>query len=288
MARRDLAPWWFRSPTVPILSVITAVIDGRHAHLGAAHQSLLRQEMPDGWSWEWIVQEDGHTGRPLAALPEDPRISCGTGRPARAATARTLALERATGVLVRALDADDLLPAGALARDITTLTSHPEVGWCVSPALDLVADGRLVPGPRDPKPGRLQPGFLAAMERVGSTPVVGGTMCTYTELVRALGGWQALPASEDIALLLAAEAVADGWMLAEPGLIYRRWDGSSTVDPAHREAGETALRRAVLLGRADALRRCGWRWRPREDAIVAVRSSRLAPGGGRSALTPHT
>lgn len=259
---------------MPVISVITAVIDGKHQYLRDTYQSLCAQEMPPGWSWQWVVQEDGQTGRPLAELPpSDPRISVGMARHGRAATARTLALARAEGMLMRTLDADDLLPPGALARDITTLMSHPEVGWCVSAALDLLPDGSLRPGPRDPAPGLLPPGVLAEGERVGLLPVVGTTLCTYTSLVRALGGWQALPADEDVALLLAVEAVADGWMIAEPGLLYRRWEGNSTGGDDHHCPSERAARRAALLDRADALRATGWRWSPSDTPCRMTQTS---------------
>lgn len=76
--------------------------------------------------------------------------------------------------------------------------------------------------------------------------VLGSTLCTYTELVRAVGGWPALPA-EDVGLLLAAEAVAHGWMLPEPGLRYRRWPGSSTAHISKWEVsgGITAANRTA-------------------------------------------
>jgi glycosyltransferase involved in cell wall biosynthesis len=253
---------------VPTVSIITAVLAGRHQYLREAYASLCRQEMPAGWTWQWIVQEDGESGLPAAELPDDPRISSGTGRHRGAATARTLALGRASGVLLRTLDADDLLPDGALLRDITTLIEQPQVGWCVSGALDLLPDGSLLPGPRDPEPGPLPPGFLTEGQRNGALQVVGTTMCTYTDLVRVLGGWQALPADEDVALMLAAEAVADGWMIGEPGLLYRQWPGSSTADhTTHRHPVEEKARNAVLLDRAAALSATGWRFTPAPGAL---------------------
>jgi hypothetical protein len=39
----------------------------------------------------------------------------------------------------------------------------------------------------------------------------------------------ALPASEDTGMLLALNAVADGWFSAEPGTIYRKWHGQLTA-----------------------------------------------------------
>ncbi|TDX84954.1 glycosyltransferase [Amycolatopsis arida] len=258
---------------MPTISVVTAVIAGREDYLGEAYDSLRSQSLPDGWTWQWVVQEDGETGEPaarLAAAHDDPRVVFGSGRHGRAATARTLALAQVTGELVRTLDADDLLTEGALYRDVATMVAHPELGWCVSPAVDLLPDGATVPGPRDPKPGPLPPGVLAAGQELGELPVVGTTLCARTELVRALGGWQALPADEDVALMLAAEAVAPGWMLSEPGLIYRKWPGQSTADTGHLHPAEKAARRRAMLDRVRALRATEWRWSPRPvDAASA-------------------
>jgi hypothetical protein len=50
------------------------------------------------------------------------------------------------GVIVRALDADDLFTSGALRRDIEVLTAHPEIGWCVSPVAGPAPD-RAAPEP---------------------------------------------------------------------------------------------------------------------------------------------
>lgn len=247
---------------MPTISIVTAVIDGRHQYLQDAYRSIIKQDLPDGWDWQWVIQEDGTTGRPLAVLPTDPRISTGTGKRGGAAVARTVALSRVTGVLLRQLDADDELPVGALKRDILTLQQHPDIAWCVSPALDLLPDGSLRPGPRDPAPGPVPPGLFANGEQAGVLQVVGGTLCTYTELVRALGGWLALPAEEDVALLLAAEAVAPGMMLSEPGLYYRRWEGSSTAGIDKTAPAASTPLREVLLARVEALRAAGWTWTP--------------------------
>jgi hypothetical protein len=253
---------------MPVISIVTAVLAGKHQYLSEAYESLTRQIMPAGWTWQWLVQEDGETGVPLAELPGDPRISTGTGAHGRPPMARTLALSRAEGVLVRALDADDVLPGRALYRDITTLMDHPEVGWCVSPALDLLPGGELRRGPRDPDPGPLPDRLLADGEEAGLLPVLGVTMCAYADLVRLLGGWPATR-SEDVGLLLAAEAIAPGWMLAEPGLHYRRWPGSATSNIDKRLASEEEPHRSVSLDRAALLRAAGWRWTP--SAVMAGR-----------------
>lgn len=252
---------------MPTISIITAVLAGKHQHIKDAYNSLVAQDMPAGWTWQWVVQEDGETGEPIAELPDDPRISAGTGAWGRQPMARTQALSRADGVLTRALDSDDVLTEGALHRDITTLIEHPEIGWCVSPALDLLPDGTLLPGPRDPSPGRLPDGALMEGERAGLLPVLGVTMCAHTELIRLLGGWPGTLA-EDVGLLIAAEAVAPGWMLAQPGLLYRRWSGNAEGHIDKRLASPSAPHRRVMLDRAEALRSAGWRFTARQLAVA--------------------
>lgn len=244
------------------ITIITPVYDGGHAYLGQAAESIRAQQLPEGWTWQWVVQEDGETGRPLAELPNDPRISTGTGRRMGAAVARTLGLARATGELVRPLDADDLLTEGALLRDIETLTEHPEIGWVVSSGLDLLVDGSQTPAPDDFPPGPLPEGEIYRHYAAGEHRVISCAVTAHTELVRAVGGWGALPASEDSSLLLALEAAAPGWMIAEPSMLYRKHATQSTRLAEFADPTERAARVASVLARADALRRTGWRWSP--------------------------
>ncbi|MEU8927014.1 glycosyltransferase [Kitasatospora sp. NPDC048545] len=245
---------------MPIISVVTPVYEGGHHFLGEAYDSLRTQSLPDGWEWQWVVQEDGETGVPGAALPKDPRISYGTGRRGGAAMARTMALARVTGTLVRPLDADDLLSPDALRHGIDTLSAHPEIGWTVASAVDLLPDGTLRGSTIDPPAGPLEPGIIAAGYRAGQFPVMGTTVTTYTDLLHAVGGWPAVPASEDAALLVLLEAVSPGWFLSEPGEIYRKHPGQVTAQAAHWENAERTALASVLLTRLDALRRTGWRW----------------------------
>lgn len=250
---------------MPTISVVTPVYDGGHQYLADTYRSLSEQELPDGWTWQWVVQEDGMTGVPAAVLPGDSRISAGTGPRGGAAMARTMGLPRVTGSLVRTLDADDLLPVGALARAIEVMTSHPELGWCVGSCLDLLPDGTLAAGPCDPNAGLLPPGILADGLRAGQLQVMGTTMTIRTDLLHALGGWPALPAGEDVGVLLAAESVSPGWMIAEPVEIYRKHTGQTTDTAAFRDSETTAVRHSAILARADALHRSGWKW---EQPIV--------------------
>ncbi|MFB7779775.1 GltA [Streptomyces bauhiniae] len=248
---------------MPTLSVLTPVHDGGHGYLRELYDSLCAQRLPVGWGLQWVVQEDGETGRPAGVLPEEGWISTGGGRHGGAARARTLGLARVTGALLRCVDADDLLPdAETLARDIEVLATHPGYGWTVSPCLDLHPDGRLEPGPYDPEPGPLPARALLDGAARGAMPVVGTTQTVHTELVRLLGGWPALPAFEDGALLLSCEAVSPGWMQAEPGTLYRKHPTQHTASEAFRDRAEARLRVQIAVQRAEALHTAGWRWRP--------------------------
>jgi glycosyltransferase involved in cell wall biosynthesis len=243
---------------MPQVSVITAVFNGGHHYLTDAYHSLASQEMPTGWTWEWIVQEDGMTGIPLDELPRDSRISSGRGRPGRACMARNLALSRASGTLIRNLDADDLLTPGALAREITVFAERPEVGWTACSVVDLQLDGSLRGVDTDPPGGLLEPGSAEAGYRAFRLAVHGATLCIRRDLVFALGGWPAMPATEDVGLMLALEIVAPGWFISEVGYHYRKHPAQSTEQPMINDPVEQQARRVLITERLDAMRRLGW------------------------------
>lgn len=245
---------------------------------------------------QWLVQADGPVD--LKHLPDEPWISTDTGRPGGPARARTLALARAKGVLLRQLDADDLLPDPlTLTRDIRTLINNQTIAWVVSPCLDLHADGSTTPGPYDPAPGLLPPRTLLDGLLAQRFPVMGTTVTLYTELARALGAWPALPYSQDVALCLNAEAVSAGWMQKQPGELYRRHPGQATL---LRPDQERRIGRKALADQAQALHRTGWAYRPRPRTSGKSRATarttgcrtrpspvdRPAPGGGPAAPCP--
>jgi hypothetical protein len=240
-----------------LVSVITPVRGPSVGYLASAYGSLTAQEMPDGWDWQWLVQEDGRDGLLVDQFPDaDPRISTGTGRPGGPGVARTLALARAEGEYIKVLDADDQLTPGALARDIAVLDTDPHVGWTTSRVLDLMPDGTTVGWDNDPPDGPISRGEVLALWKANDyrAPVHPATLCMRLDLLLALGGWMALPASEDTGLLLAASVVTEGWFTAEPGLLYRKWPGQMTGQASHREPTEHAARMKIIEARANALR----------------------------------
>jgi hypothetical protein len=239
-----------------VLSIITPVYGPTIVHLPAAYASLLAQELPDGWAWEWLVQEDGETGDVIAELPMDNRISAGSGRHGGAGTARTLALARSHGSLIKVLDADDQLMPGALARDIDVLSRYPNIGWTTSRVLDLLDDGLTVGFDDDPSPGPLGRDVVLDYWLANDyrAPVHPATLCLRRDLVVALGGWMALPASEDTGLLLAASVISNGYFIPEPGLLYRKWAHQVTSQAAHTHPTERAARMSIIEARALVLR----------------------------------
>ncbi|MER6396449.1 glycosyltransferase [Kitasatospora sp. NPDC001603] len=238
-----------------LVTVITAVHGPSAEYLADAYKSLLEQDLPEGWDWQWVIQEDSETDDVAPHVPDDARISFGQGRHGRAGMARTMGLSRATGQFVKVLDADDMLPPGTLARDLAVLTSRPDVAWTTSRVLDLLPDGSTVGFDQDPPAGPVERCEVLEHWKAHDfrAQVHPATLCVRRDLLLALGGWMALPASEDTGLLLALNAVSRGWFIEETGLLYRKWPGQSTHQAAHSQEVERAARMAVVQARAEAL-----------------------------------
>ena len=250
-----------RQTTMRTISVITPVYDPRPEHFHAAYESLRAQELPHGWQWEWILQEDGHSDIVSNLVPDDPRVQLGTGRRGGVALTRNLALARTSGELVKNLDQDDQLMPGTLSRDIDALTSHPEAGWATCRVLDLLPDGSTVGFDADPEPGILAPGSVVKHWRSHNyrAPVHPTTICIRRDLAIALGGWMAVPGSDDTGLLIAASVVSPGLFIGETGLLYRKWPGQVSAEATHTEPIEWRTRMRLISERADALESLSWK-----------------------------
>ncbi|MBP0457009.1 glycosyltransferase family 2 protein [Streptomyces montanisoli] len=242
------------------VSVVTAVHGPSARFLPEAYKSLCAQELPEGCEWHWVVQQDGMTGEVAEYVPDDPRVTFTQGRCGGPATARTLALARADGAYIKVLDADDQLLPGALARDLTALEADPSIGWATSRVLDLLPDGSTAGFPSDPDAGPIERGAVLEFWRANGyrAQVHPATLFARRELVVALGGWMALPASEDTGLLLALNAVSTGWFTPDVGMLYRKWPGQTTHQAAHTNPAERGARMAVVEARALQLSHLGW------------------------------
>ncbi|MFF4182018.1 glycosyltransferase family 2 protein [Streptomyces sp. NPDC001691] len=241
--------------------IVTAVHAPSARFLPDAYTSLREQRLPEGWEWRWLIQEDGTGDEVAPYVPDDERISFRQGRRGGPGVARTIALARADGAYVKVLDADDRLAPGALARDLAALEGDPALGWATSRVLDLLPDGTTAGFPGDPDHGPIERG--AVLDHWAAhdyrAPVHPASLFVRRDLLVALGGWMALPASEDTGLLLALNSVARGWFSSEVGLFYRKWEGQVTGQAAHTDTAERDARMAVVEARARAL--AGFRWR---------------------------
>lgn len=239
------------------ISIITPIYNPVSEYLLAAYDSLKHQQLPSGWSWEWLVQEDGKTKIAETILPkDDPRISFGNARHLGVAITRNFALARANGELIKNLDQDDVLADGVLSRDIRTMENHSDVQWATSRVLDLLPDGSTVGFEGDPAPGPLPPGsvFEYWQKNDYRASVHPTTICIRRSLAQALGGWMAVPNSDDTGLLIAASVVSLGYFHPEVGLLYRKWPGQVTASPEHVDPTERSLRMALIAARALSLR----------------------------------
>jgi Glycosyl transferase family 2 len=243
-----------------VISVITAAQVPSVRYLHEAYESLVAQDLPTGWSWEWLLQEDGQTGAVATAVPDDPRISVGSARPGGPGVTRTMAMARAKGELVRNLDADDKLLPGAIARDIMVLTERPTVGWTTSRLLNWLPDGKIASWMhQNPDEGILTRGTILESWRSNNwfLPIHPVTICIRRDLLFALGGWMALPSAEDTGLLIAASVATDGYFINEPSLLYRNHLHQMTAQVDHVD-GLDRDRRNLIAARADALRSLLW------------------------------
>ncbi|SCG75953.1 Glycosyl transferase family 2 [Micromonospora echinaurantiaca] len=238
-----------------VISIITPVYKPVPEQLLAAYRSLQEQRMPEGWAWEWIVQEDGETDAACSILPEDERVSISRNRHSGVAITRNLGLARARGSLVKNLDQDDILTPGVLGRDIQVMTENPEVQWVTSRVLDLLPDGSTVGFENDPPEGPLAPGLVLRhwQEHNYRLPVHPTTICIRRDLLVALGGWMSVPGSDDTGMLIAASVVSTGYFVGEVGLLYRKWPGQVTAGASHTEPVEWKLRMSLIEERGRTL-----------------------------------
>ncbi|MFD8544937.1 glycosyltransferase family 2 protein [Streptomyces sp. NPDC059649] len=242
--------------------IVTAVHAPSAPFLPEAYKSLREQELPEGWEWHWVIQEDGHTDEVAPYVPDDARVTFRQGRAGGPGVARTLALAHAEGEYIKVLDADDQLSPGALARDLAALEGDRSIGWATSRVLDLLPDGSTAGFPGDPEPGPIERGTVLDSWKAHDfrAPVHPASLFVRRDLLLALGGWMALPASEDTGLLLALNATSRGWFSSEVGLLYRKWPGQATSQPSHTDTAERHARMAVAEARARELAHFTWRY----------------------------
>lgn len=245
------------------ISVITAVAAAHLPLVKDAGQSLAAQVVPPGWSSEWLVQIDGAADSDASrvthslqdAFSADVMFNGGHAGPA---ATRNLALARATGTVVITLDADDFLPAGALATVIGQFTTNPDLGWIAGGSATVNSSGVMIERYVPP----LLAGRLVGLRELtdfwiqtGHNPVIPRTAAYRVECLAMVGGWMGLPRSEDTGTLLAVNESAAGLVVGECISLQRRSSNQITATSWTRDQSLVkTLGRQMISRRISAMR----------------------------------
>lgn len=244
---------------MPLLSVLTAAI-GRWAEFVAeAGDSVASQDVPEGWDVEWIVQEDGSDPCLASVCERFPMARYeANGEQLGTAVTRNIGLTRAQGSLVHVLDCDDLLLPGGLRTAIETFDAYPQIHWVAGQADDLLPGPTRLPFPPMIRPGYIQAGEINSMILDhGQTPVLCAGLTMRTNTVRALGGWVAVPRSDDLALLVAIAELTPGYLPDHATWLYRRHGEQTSRQSAWSSLQQPSL--ALIRQRIEAVRDSGIR-----------------------------
>ena len=238
---------------MPLISVITAAYAPSADYLVDTAHSIEALDVPAGWEVEWIVQEDGEVPRLAGTLR--PFAFCdysAIGRQLGIAYTRNLALSRARGVLLQALDQDDLLLPNAL----TTLIPHFDeraIHWAIGQADDLMPDGSRKAYPSPIPFGLRAAGSINdwAAQNGGNWPIHGAALMMRTASFRALGGWTGIPSDDELATFSALSQMADGYYDEKLTWLYRhhpKQTHRTEMAQALSESGRRiALQRALAV-----------------------------------------
>lgn len=239
------------------ISVITAAYAPLARYFTETIGSVLSQELPPRWELEWLVQEDGTDPQLADAVTGLPAVSYSANQAhAGIATTRNLALARATSDLVGVLDHDDILLPGALARLIPHF-ADPVIHWAVGQADDLMPDGTRQPYTSALPFGVIKAGAVNtwAIEHDGNWPVHCAGLMLRTHLVRAFGGWGAVPVDDDVMMFSALSECAAGYNDPSVTWLYRIHDQQTSRSATWRE--RSADGRRIALQRVQAIRAAG-------------------------------
>jgi glycosyltransferase involved in cell wall biosynthesis len=239
---------------MPLISVITAAYAPTADYLAETAAGISDLELPPGWGLEWIVQEDGDSPR-LAAFFADLDFARyeANGRQYGTALTRNLALARASGVLLQALDQDDVLLPGALTTLVPRFAEH-RIHWAIGQADDLMPDGTRRPYPSPIPFGVMKAGQVNAWaaEQGGNWPIHCAALMMRTASVRALGGWTALPGDDELATFAALSEITDGYYDEALTWLYRHHPKQLHRTAEAQERSATGRRVALQRARAAA------------------------------------
>lgn len=242
---------------MPLVSIITAAYAPLADFLSDTITSVQAVTLPAGWELEWIVQEDGDHPE-LAerfASVEQARYSA-NGRQMGISATRNLALSRASGVLLQALDQDDLVLPNLLTTLIPRFEEH-QIHWAIGQADDIMTDGQRRSFPPLIRFGLMKAGDVNqwATEHGGNWPIHGAALMMRAASWRALGGWTGIPYDDELATFAALSQITDGYHEETLTWLYRYHPKQT-----HRTEAALALSatgRRIALQRAAAVEALG-------------------------------
>jgi glycosyltransferase involved in cell wall biosynthesis len=243
---------------VPLISIITATHAPSADYLVEAVDSIAALQLPSGWELEWIVQEDGDA--PCLADRVSHLEFCryaAAGRQLGIASTRNIALSRAHGVLMQALDHDDMLLPNAFTTLIPHFNAYP-IHWAIGQADDLLPDGsrRVYPSPIPF--GHMPAGTVNkfAIDHGGNWPIHAAALMMRTASFRALGGWTGIPYDDELATFAALSQAGDGFYEETLTWLYRHHPKQTHRSEAAQALSETGRR--VALQRAATIKGIGF------------------------------
>ncbi|MFF8732014.1 glycosyltransferase family 2 protein [Streptomyces sp. NPDC015171] len=237
------------TPTAEVAVVTpTRLRPDRIAYLMELYASLRDQDV----SWEWILALDGVS---VDGVPEimrtDARVKVvALPRPVGAGAARNLAMNEVSADWLTTSDDDDVLPSKSLSVRLNYAQKHG-LGWCAGWSADLRPDRSLTTWRCSTPVGFHEPGDVwrhwASPD--STIPMGPTTLMVRTDIVRASGGYAALPQGEDYAYLVGVTGAACGALLPTVVYHYRKHAEQMTAQPEYPAMEQQARRFAWNHGK---------------------------------------
>jgi glycosyltransferase involved in cell wall biosynthesis len=236
------------------LIVPTRLTRDRLGYLTELHVSLDAQA---GVRWELILSLDGASPADVPReLARDPRVRVhALPFHVRAATARNLAMPRATGRWLVDIDDDDLLPPRSLALRLERAETTGLV-WIAGQLADLADNGTLsVPQPLPA--GRYEPGDVwQAWSSTDTRPPLGHTQLLVRTDIALRAGHGGLIQGEDYIYVLRITGEHPGEVLPDVVYYYRAHGGQMTRGADFDQFEGEVRRYSWLVGEAIHAARC--------------------------------
>lgn len=262
---------------MPLISIVSTVYAPSAAYLDETIASVQDLILPAGWELEWIVQEDGAEPSLADRLKPIGIVDYQANNAQLGiAITRNLALSRASGSLVQALDHDDILLPGALTTLIPRFDDR-RVQWAIGQADDLLPDGTHEVYKSAIPFGLTRAGAMNqwAVAHDGNWPIQCAALMMRTVTLRALGGWTGIPFDDDVSMFAALSEITDGYYDEALTWLYRHHP--LQLHRTSTSEARSAEGRRIAIQRAHAMRASGIRFDPAIQADTEHPDVSLGP-----------